>query len=570
VSEDVVRGLRRLVSESFLGRALTGSVDDSPGQRALREHLQRDAALREASVARFMSVVAALAAVAAFALGPVIGWTLGVLLGAVLTGLAGFFFVQDRALRRGWFRPSLRWVNVAVEVSVPSLLFIADSQLFSVEYALTAPPLAIWASLVALSGFRGSQALSLGAGAIAAAEYALLYGVVAWPRLPPDALVTLQPPLFAVRALLLFASGVVTAVFVGHFNRRAAEALSAVRARDVMGKYLLNERVGAGGMAEVFKATYCPEGGFQKTVALKKILPSLAADGDFLRLFRLEAELCSRLNHPNIVQVVDFGRHDDSFFIAMEFVDGLSLKRVMDVFQGEGLPLPAVTFLAIELCRALDYLHLRVGPDGQPMNLVHRDLNPPNVLLSRLGEVKVADFGIARAASRVEVTQAGIVKGKLGYLAPEQASGEPIDGRVDLFALGVTLHEAITGRRLFPSNDDTASLRAVFEMPIPLPSATRPGVPPQLERLVMKLLERFADDRMPDARTALAGFLSISGDASAYPRGQAALAEAVSHATAEWPHLARRSVELALAQAVTDVTANPGGPAAAGQEAPRG
>lgn len=531
----------------------------SAGQRALEEHLKRDAPQREASVARFMTVASGLSAVAAFLLGPLIGWTLGVVLGVVLSVLAVYFFIQDRALRRGWYRPELRWVNVAVEVSAPSILFLADSQLYSVEYALTAPPLVMWATLVALSGFRGSRALSIGAGTIAAAEYALLYLLVAWPRLSPEALVTLQPGLFAVRVLLLFSSGIVTAVFVGHFNRRAAEALTAVRLKDVMGKYLLHERVGSGGMAEVFRATYSPEGGFEKTVALKKILPSLGANAEFLRLFRLEAELCSRLNHPNIVQVLDFGRHSDSFFLAMEYVDGLSLKRVLDVYQGVGLPLSAVTYLAIELCQALDYVHRRVGPDGQPMNLIHRDLNPPNVLLSVLGEVKVADFGIARAATRADHTQVGIVKGKPGYLAPEQAAGESIDGRVDLFALGVTLHEALTGARLFPTGDDPVSQNAVFSMPIPRPSALRPEVPEALENVVMKLLQRELPHRTRSAREALDGFLAVSGPGAAYPSGQKELVATVKRAAAEWPELARRAAEHAMAQASTDVASSPVG-----------
>ncbi len=451
-------------------------MSDSAGQRALSDYLRKDAPAREASVARFMSVAGFITCLVSIGLGPLIGWTLSVLLAAVLGVVTLFFFPQDRALRRGWYRPGLRWVNVAVEVSVPSLLFIADSTLHSVEYALTAPPLAIWATLVALSGFRGSRSLAVGAGAIAALEYALLYGLVAWPKLPPGTLVTLQPALFAVRVLLLFASGVVTALFVGHFNRRAAEALTAVRERDVLGKYLLHERIGAGGMAEVFKATYSPEGGFEKTVALKKILPSYGADREFLTLFRLEAELCSRLNHPN---------------------------------------------------------------------------NPPNVLLSTLGEVKVADFGIARAASRAELTQAGVIKGKQGYLAPEQAAGEGLDGRVDLFALGVTLHEALTGRRLFPSGDDAAAVNAVFLMPIPRPSQLRPEVPAELEAVVMGLLERELDARTQTARVALERCLAITQDASAYPSGQRQLSEAVRHAAKEWPELARRAQAAIMAQVET-------------------
>jgi serine/threonine-protein kinase len=335
--------------------------------------------------------------------------------------------------------------------------------------------------------------------------------------------------------------------------------LSLVRQRDVMGKYLLHERVGAGGMAEVFKATYSPEGGFEKTVALKKILPSFSSNQEFLRQFRVEAQLCSWLNHPNVVQVLDFGRHEDSFFLAMEYVDGLSLKRVLDVYQGVGLPLQAVTYLAVELCQALDYVHRRVGADGQPMNLIHRDLNPPNVLLSVLGEVKVADFGIARAATRADVTRTGVVKGKPGYLAPEQAAGEPIDGRVDLFALGLTLHEALTGRRVFPIGDDPASVQAVFTMPIPRPSQLRPEVPRDLDHLVMKLLEREVKDRTKSARQMLDALLEVEGAASAYPTGQKELAAAVKRAAVEWPELARRAQAQALQQVETDVASNPVG-----------
>ncbi len=515
--------------------------------------------MREASVARFMSVASGLGTLTALALGSLIGWTLAAVLAAVLATLTLYFFVQDRALRRGWYSPVLRWVNVAIEVSIPSLFFIADSSLYSVEYALTAPLPVVWATLVVLSGFRGSRALSLGAGTIAAVEYVLLYLVLAVPRLPPDALVTLRPGLFAVRVVLLFASGVVTALFVGHLNRRASEALSAVRMRDVMGKYLLHDRVGAGGMAEVFKATYSPEGGFQKIVALKRILPSISADQEFLRLFRLEAELCSRLNHPNVVQVLDFGRFNDAFFLAMEYVDGLSLKRVIDVHQQTGLPLPAVTWLAIELCQALDYVHRRVGGDGQPLNLIHRDLNPPNVLLSVLGEVKVADFGIARAASRTEQTQVGIVKGKPGYLAPEQAAGEPIDGRVDLFALGVTLHECLTGRRLFPLGDDPDSLNAVFVMPIPRPSEVREDCPPELDAAVMGLLERELTERTRSGKEALQAFLKVSGPAAAYPSGQQALATAVKRAVVEWPELARRAQDAVMPDQSTQREASPKG-----------
>ena len=193
------------------------------------------------------------------------------------------------------------------------------------------------------------------------------------------------------------------------------------------------------------------------------------------------------------------------------------------------------------------------------MNLIHRDLNPPNVLLSVLGEVKVADFGIARAATRADHTQVGVVKGKPGYLAPEQAAGESIDGRVDLFALGVTLHEALTGRRLFPTGDDAASMNAVFSMPIPRPSALRPEVPAALEDVVMKLLQRELAHRTRSAREALDGFLAVMGPGAPYPTGQKDLVDAVKRAATEWPEFARRAAEHAMAQASTDVASSPVG-----------
>ena len=177
-------------------------------------------------------------------------------------------------------------------------------------------------------------------------------------------------------------------------------------AKDVLGKYLLHERIGAGGMAEVFRASYSPEGGFEKTVAVKKILPAYAGDQNFLTLFREEAALCSRLNHPNVVQVMDFGRFGETYFLAMEYIEGLSLKKVIDAHR-LGLPITAVAHLGYELLRALEYVHERTGVDGEPLSLAHRDVNPPNVLLSTVGEVKLTDFGIARARSHVRSTQVG-------------------------------------------------------------------------------------------------------------------------------------------------------------------
>ncbi len=480
----------------------------------LRDQLSREAPVREAQVARFMGAVAALSACASLVLGPVIGWPLAGTLAALLGGIALYDALLVRAVGRGWYRPWVRWVNVTVEVSAPGFIFLVDVKWQGAIYALTAPPLVIVGTIVALSGLRGSRALAIGAGSIAALEYAALYLFVALPALEPGAPVTLRAPLIATRVLLLFFSGVLTSIFVSALNRRAEEALAAVRAKDMFGKYLLHERIGAGGMAEVFRATYSPEGGFAKTVALKRVLPAYADNAEFITLFRLEAQLCSRLAHPNIVQVLDFGRFADTYFLAMEFVDGVTLRKLIDG-HGRGLPLSAVLHLATELLAALEYMHGRTDEGGQPLELVHRDLNPPNVLISSQGEVKLADFGIARATSRVQLTQEGRVRGKGGYLAPEQAAGEALDGRTDLFALGVTLWEAVTGQPLFSGSNDARAQQEVFRRHNPRTSSLREAVPPALDEVIAWLVEPSLNTRCPSATKALARLATIAPEVRA-------------------------------------------------------
>ena len=508
------------------------SAPMSASKKLLREQIEKDAPLRELSVATFMSWITAVCSALAIALGPFIGWRLSLALGAFLAILAGYYLFLRAALQRGWYRPAIRWINVAIEVSAPSVIFLVDFTSKGPSYALTAPPLVIWGTLVALAGLRSSRSLAIGAGAIAALEYALLYTFVALPALTDDALITLQPALFIPRIVLLFCSGLVTAVFVNHLNRRAEQALAAVRERDLLGKYVLHERIGAGGMAEVFRATYSPEGGFEKTVAIKKVLPAIALEDTFVEMLRAEADLCSRLNHANIVQVFDFGRFKDTYFLAMEYVEGMTLQRLMRPYANTGLPLNAVTFIAVEICQALDYLHRRRGPQGNPLNLIHRDVNPSNLLVSLQGDVKLTDFGIARAATahRPAVTQIGVVRGKPGYFAPEQLDSLNIDPRVDLFTLGITLWEAIAGVSMFPTTADEESLNLVHTQKIPAPSMTRKGVPAELDQIVIGLLQRKVQQRTATAGAALKQLLALTGPAAPYPGGQAELARAVMHA----------------------------------------
>lgn len=518
--------------------------------RFLKSHLRRDSQARETSVAGYMAGLAAACLVAVGALGPYIGWGLTRALLGLVALLCIYYTVLWRALGAGWFHPVIHWLNVAIEVSIPSVVLAFDLRFQGPIYALTAPTLVIWGTLVVLAALRTQPMLALMAGGLAAGEYLLLYFFFVRPLLPEEPLLTLTPPFIIMRAVFLLSSGVATAILARHFVRKTGQALAALREQEVMGKYLLHERIGTGGMAEVYRATYCPEGGFEKQVALKRILPHFADDAGFVTLFRREAELCSTLHHPNIVQVFDLGRHANTYFLAMEYVDGLPLSTLLRVLGGRRLPLSAVTFLGAELASALDYLHRRTSRTGEPLHLVHRDLNPPNVLLSRLGEVKLSDFGIARDAARAQLTVVGTVRGKLGYMAPEQVRAEPMDGRADLFALGLTLHEAITGQRLLVGEGEAALMFAVMEQELKPPSHFRPGVSPALDAVVMRLLERNLGRRTPHSGELRQQLLQLTGEEAPYPQGQAALSLAIQEALLQ---LHRGNEALSPAQPATDI-----------------
>ncbi|HEY8211518.1 MAG TPA: protein kinase [Myxococcaceae bacterium] len=289
---------------------------------SLRHRLQSDAKKREAYVSAFVAGLSALSMLLVLLVVEVgaIDWDLGKWLMIVLLGLVGYYGTLYVVLRRGFFHRWIYVVNCCIEVSAPSAFLIADTIYRGPEYALSAPPLVVWGALVMTSALRSWPRLALMAGSMAAVEYALIYWLLILPRLPPYALVTFRPAMVAARVALLFCFGPLTALTARHIMRQAEQALSAIRAKDLMGKYLLHERVGSGGMAEVFRATYSPEGGFEKLVAVKRVLPAYAEDPEFVALFRQEAELCSMLNHANIVQVLDLVRHGDTLFLAMDYM----------------------------------------------------------------------------------------------------------------------------------------------------------------------------------------------------------------------------------------------------------
>ncbi|HCP45783.1 MAG TPA: hypothetical protein DIU15_07065 [Deltaproteobacteria bacterium] len=267
------------------------------------------------------------------------------------------------------------------------------------------------------------------------------------------------------------------------------------------GKYHLLDPIAIGGMAEVFKAKTFGHSGFEKVVVIKRILPHFANSPEFVEMFIDEAKLSVQLTHPNIVQIYDFGKINESFFIAMESVAGKDLKSIMrrQAERGEHMPPELAAYIAHEVAKGLDYAHKLSDTVGLPLNIVHRDISPSNVLVSYGGHVKIVDFGIAKAESATESSEAGVIKGKFQYMSPEQSHGDKTDHRSDIFSLGVCLWEMLTGHRLFKRPNDIESLEAVRTCQVPLPSSYNPQLSPELDRICMTALSADAGDRYQEA-----------------------------------------------------------------------
>lgn len=263
------------------------------------------------------------------------------------------------------------------------------------------------------------------------------------------------------------------------------------------GKYLLLERINVGGMAEVFKAKTFGVEGFEKLVAIKRILPSIAEDREFISMFIDEAKITVKLQHANIAQVYELGKIEESYFIAMEFINGKDLKQLFDRNQRieESMSTAQACFITTQVCSGLDYAHRKKDDRGVDQNIIHRDVSPQNIRISHDGEVKIIDFGIAKAKNKSTKTEAGILKGKFGYMAPEQVMGKSLNHQTDIYAIGIVFFEMITNRRLFQGETDFATLEKVRNGDVESPKKYNPDIPDELEAIMMKALAKDRKER---------------------------------------------------------------------------
>ncbi len=276
-------------------------------------------------------------------------------------------------------------------------------------------------------------------------------------------------------------------------------------------RYRVIERIAAGGMAEVYRAESAGLEGFKKTVAIKRVLPHLSEKKQFIGMFLDEARLSAHLNHSNCVQVFDIGVGDNTYFIVMEYVDGSDLKALVELMgeRQRRFPVASAIHICCRICEGLAYAHEARDERGRLLGVVHRDISPPNVLITRHGEVKVVDFGLAKANSQLEHSQPGIIKGKFGYLSPEAALGESVDLRTDIFAVGIILWELLAGRRLFMGDSDLATVRLVQAAKIPDVRKHNPDVNDELHQVLSKALARDPRDRYQAARDLAADLNGI-------------------------------------------------------------
>ncbi len=278
-------------------------------------------------------------------------------------------------------------------------------------------------------------------------------------------------------------------------RKKRARELQEFEKMNKVGPYLLTRKIAQGGMAELYLADHIRQDGFRRTVAIKKILPHLSQNQAFVDMFVREARLAAMLQHPNIVQIFDLIKINNASFIAMEYVEGKNLAEIM-AHEKQGLPVDLSIFLIQKISAGLYYSHTRKSDDTQePLHIVHRDISPQNMLISFKGEVKISDFGISKARSEPSFTQAGVIKGKLSYLSPEQALGRETDHQSDFYALGIIFYEILSGKKLYHFSNELEALSTIPQFVIPPVIELRPDIPDELNNIVMKCLQKDKDLR---------------------------------------------------------------------------
>ncbi|WP_419662115.1 Pkn: serine/threonine kinase [Desulfosarcina variabilis str. Montpellier] len=307
----------------------------------------------------------------------------------------------------------------------------------------------------------------------------------------------LYKTIFLFGSAILLVIMVVLTMIVQKKRKQKREKMMADMTR--IGPYLLTRKIAEGGMAELYLADYLREDGFRKTVAIKKVLPHLADNRDFIDMFIREARLAALLQHPNITQIADFGKMQNVYFIGMEYVNGKNLAQIMEVMNA-GLPMDMAIFLIMQISSGLHYSHtLKDDKTGKPLNIIHRDISPPNILISMNGEVKISDFGISKATSEPSLTMAGVIKGKLAYLSPEQAMGEEANHQTDIYALGLVFYEILLGKRVHQFDNEIDAIRSIPKITIAPIITKRPDIPPELNAIIMKCLEKSLAKRYQSA-----------------------------------------------------------------------
>jgi serine/threonine protein kinase len=283
---------------------------------------------------------------------------------------------------------------------------------------------------------------------------------------------------------------------------------------ETFGNYILLEKLAAGGMAEVYLAKKVGASGVQKFVAIKRILQQFSDSKDFIAMFKDEAKIAINLSHSNVVSIYDFGVEDEQFYIVMEFVEGRNLRQILNRMKrvDQYFSVSQVAHIIKQVAAGLDHAHRCIDPTtGKPLNIIHRDMSPQNVMLGFEGEPKVVDFGIAKAAHQIEATRAGTLKGKFGYMSPEQVEGHSVDSRTDIFALGIMTWEMLANQRLFLANSEINTLRKIRECDVPSLRKINPNIPAELDQIVQKSLKKEKLERYQtagDMHRDLQGFLS--------------------------------------------------------------